>query len=825
MMRRALPIVVVACIMACASLALAAEALTPFDMSPEHGTEQAPAATGADQPTPPPAPPPASDQTAPVVAAAPPPAQPAVQNSNDGGVVLDRAILPYHQLVLEGEIDSRAWNVVLTRNEASGPAILTLGYKASVVVAPETSRLSMIINNQLVLDEPIAAADHLGTLTVQIPPGLLQAGPNLFRLQATQRHRTDCTIGSTYELRTEIDNKTTALHFKSPTAGQLTRIEDISATGPDTDGTIRVRIVAPGLSQKAVIVPALRYAQIASILIAMPSQAISIVDKPDAPPGHGTITAAVGTADDLRSVVKAVPPDAATRPIVTFVDDPVLGPSTLVISGPTTSAVSQAVDAIAALVDRPQGVPRDVLETSRWAAPNPPLMLGADRAKLSALGVFTQEFSGRRFKTAFQIGIPSDFYAAASGEATLLLDAAYSSEVLPGSHLDVYINDHIAATTPITTSGGEILRHLPIRIPMTHFRPGPNRLVFEAQLRVAADVECAAGPSTGNNRFVLFDTSEFVMPSFARVAQLPNLAALQGTGFPYNRPTDSTVVVLSDSEPDLVSATATLLGRMALAAGRVIPVELGAPSSTIDARNAIFVAPASQIPTSVLSQLDLDSSMGTAWKAPEGVSAAPNAVVKKAPGDPTGNEDAAIPDAADTQQTFDRWRNTLSSGGAGWRGNISSFQDWLQRTFQLSQESLRFLPSKDVAYQPPRGTSVVIAQGSSVRGDEAWTLLTAPTSRLLREGVDALTADPLWFQLAGPVVSYNAGSASIQALPVSTYSFIATQPTSLANARLIAANWLSENILAFSLLLFAACLLLGLATALFLSRLGRKGSA
>ena len=47
----------------------------------------------------------------------------------------------------------------------------------------------------------------------------------------------------------------------------------------------------------------------------------------------------------------------------------------------------------------------------------------------------------------------------------------------------------------------------------------------------------------------------------------------------------------------------------------------------------------------------------------------------------------------------------------------------------------------------------------------------------------------------------------------------------VANLRLIAANWLSENILAFSLLLFAACLLLGLATALFLSRIGRRGSA
>ena len=40
MMRRALPIVVMACIMAFASLALAAEAVTPFDMSPEHGTER-----------------------------------------------------------------------------------------------------------------------------------------------------------------------------------------------------------------------------------------------------------------------------------------------------------------------------------------------------------------------------------------------------------------------------------------------------------------------------------------------------------------------------------------------------------------------------------------------------------------------------------------------------------------------------------------------------------------------------------------------------------------------------------------------------------------
>jgi hypothetical protein len=41
---------------------------------------------------------------------------------------------------------------------------------------------------------------------------------------------------------------------------------------------------------------------------------------------------------------------------------------------------------------------------------------------------------------------------------------------------------------------------------------------------------------------------------------------------------------------------------------------------------------------------------------------------------------------------------------------------------------------------------------------------------------------------------------------------------------LIVANWLSDNILAYSVLLLLACILLGLVTALFLSRIGR-GSA
>jgi hypothetical protein len=373
---------------------------------------------------------------------------------------------------------------------------------------------------------------------------------------------------------------------------------------------------------------------------------------------------------------------------------------------------------------------------------------------------------------------------------------------------------------------------------MNHFRPGPNRITFEAQLHTAADAECVAGPSKGDDRFVLFDTSEFVMPDFARIAQLPNLAALQGTGFPYNSSDTPVALVLGDTSPDIVSAAATLLGRMAIAAGRIIVVETDTPSSALDARNAIFVAAAAQIPADVPAQLNLDSSIRSAWKAPEQpLDIQPRAVTASAvagggadvSGNALGSAGAipgdALEDRADTQETFNRWRERLSSGGGGWRGNVSAFQDWFQRTLQLSGATLRFVPGQDAAFEPLHGSTTLIAQGPSVSGDKTWTLITAPTPHLLLEGADTLTDSPQWFQLTGRVASYSAKTKAIQTEPVGVFSFVPTQPVSLANLRLIAANWLSENILAFSLLLFAACVLLGLATALFLSRIGRRSSA
>jgi cellulose synthase operon protein B len=710
-----------------------------------------------------------------------PPSQVQSANAIDTTPAAQRAILPFAVLHLNGEVDSRSWNVDLTQVESKSQATLTIGYKSAVLVASESSRLRLLVNDRPVVEGPIAASERLGQLSVRLPVGLLRPGANLFRVEVSQRHRTDCSIASTFELWTEIYSSESALHFDVTAVGMPRRIGDLSAAGVDQDGIAHLRIIAPALGQAALTRVLLRFAQSAAVLIGEPNQSVSVVREASAPGGPGVLTAVIGIYDDLRPILRSLPAEAEARPLAAFVDDPTLGPSTLVISGPTMPALSQAADRIVSLTGDTLRDQRLSIATSHWFAPDAPMVRGAGRYKLSELGVRTQEFSGRRFKMQFIFGLPSDFYASAYGEATLLLDAAYSGEVQPGSHLDVFVNDEIAATAPIATSGGEILRQLPIRIQMTHFKPGSNLIRFEAELNTTADQLCPPGGAANlSNRFAIFDTSEFVMPDFARIARLPDLAALMGSGFPYSQSTSPMALVMNEADSDTVSAAAMLLARMAIASGRVIPLDIASPT-TIGERNAIFVASVDQAPNEVLAQLGIDQSVRTTWKAPDDrdVETARAAADPAGPSTP-GSSEIPARDELDTQATFSRWRRALSEGG-GWRGDVSSLQDWLQRTFQFSDTSLRFLPIADVAFTAPPSSTILLAQGENPSGAGAWTLLTAPTQKLLRQGAEALTAQKQWSQLAGHIVSYDGRTGALTTHPVTTFSFLVTQPLSLSN--------------------------------------------
>ncbi|ABC90346.1 cellulose synthase protein [Rhizobium etli CFN 42] len=806
-------------ILAAALLLLHAPAVTqaqtaPFDMSGERppGASTAPRLTPPAPPTataPVPVTPPISVTPAPVpapIAVLPQPGAPASQPGAAANAASQprhrdfrRYLVPFSKFSLSGEYDRRSWSVYLTPEQAAAKASFTFAYQNSIVVAPEASALTVYLNNRPIGQQRVSSADGSSAVTFEVPSGLLQPGANLVTFQAEQRHRTDCSIQSTYELWSNIDPAGTYLSFAGGNAAELSSADAIRAIGVDGAGRTEFDIVVPALEQPGTTKPLLRLAQGLSVLSSMPNQifAFSTASLPTA--GPGKLGVLVGTAAELRPFFPGLPPGAESAPLAAFVTDPRSGSPVLLISGPSWQAVSSAIDTIVSPTDRSADVRRDTLTTERWSAPNAPLVFSETSIALSQLGVKTTEFSGRRFRASFNVAVPADFYANAYGEAKVLLDAAYTDNVLPGSHIDIYVNDNIASTVPLTSTTGGILRHLPIRVTMRHFKPGLNTIGIETILMTKDDAACAPGATAGANpRFALFDTSEVHIPDFARVGQRPNLAAISGTAYPYGRATEPTPLFIDRVDADTLSAAATLLGQMAVKAGHPIAVETVASPNTIGDRDAIFIGSISQMPATALTQANISTASQASWRP----------VVDTQPG------------VIDTGTAFEEWDSKVSGGIL--RSRITAFREWLGRNFDITRSSLQFIPGAEKVFTPSNADTLMIAQGSSPLGEGSWTVVAAPSAKDLREGLEVLTGQLNWPQISGHITTYSSKTGKIDTVPVTRFDFVPSTPRSIANYRLIAANWLSTNILSYASLLVVFVLLIGVATSRMLKTLGRS---
>ncbi|MBX5088804.1 cellulose biosynthesis cyclic di-GMP-binding regulatory protein BcsB [Rhizobium lentis] len=779
----------------------------PFDMSGERppGVSVTPRLTQ-------PAPPPAVTPPAPVKpAAAPPPIvvqpQPALQPAAAANRAapssfgdIRRYVVPFSKFGLAGEYDRRSWSVYLTPEQAAAKASFTFAYQNAIVVAPEASALTVYLNNRPIGQQRVGSPDGSSAVTFEVPPGLLQPGANLVTFEADQRHRTDCSIQSTYELWSNIDPAGTYLSFAGSEAAQLSSADAVRAVGVDGAGKTQFDILVPALEQPGMTKPLLRLAQGLSVLSSMPNQIFAFSTNSLPAAGPGRLGVLVGTAAELRPLFPGLPAGAESAALAAFVTDPRSGSPVLLISGPSWQAVSSAIDTIVSPTDRSVDVRRDALATERWSAPNAPLIFSDTSIALSQLGVKTTEFSGRRFRTSFNIAVPADFYANAYGEAKVLLDAAYTENVLPGSQIDIYVNDNIASTVPLTSTTGGILRHLPIRVTMRHFKPGLNTVSIETTLMTKDDAACAPGATAGANpRFALFDTSEVHIPDFARVGQRPNLAAMAGTAYPYSRATEPTPLFIDRVDADTLSAAATLLGQMAVMAGHPIDVETVASPNTIGDRDAIFIGSISQMPATVLTQANISAASQASWRP----------VTDTQPG------------VVDTGTAFEEWNSKVSGGIL--RSRIIAFREWLGRSFDISRSSLQFIPGAEEVFTPSNVDTLMIAQGASPLGGGSWTVVAAPSAKDLREGLEVLTGQLNWPQISGHITTYSSKTGKIDTVPVTRFDFVPSTPWSIGNYRLIAANWLSTNILSYASLLVVFLLLIGVATSKMLKTLGRSG--
>ncbi|HEX2556172.1 MAG TPA: cellulose biosynthesis cyclic di-GMP-binding regulatory protein BcsB [Microvirga sp.] len=729
-----------------------------------------------------------------------------------------RPILPLGPQRLAGESDGRTWTIELTAAEAQGATGLSIGYTNAVVVMPEVSRLRVFVNGEAVSSTPISSAAGVSRVNTPLRPGLLKAGENLVRIEVLQRHRVDCSVTGTYELWTDLDPAATGLVFAGGGRPPVGAVQELAAIGYDPAGVTTIHMVAPRAARPEVRDRLFRVAQTVALRGRFPHPVVQISESDPGPSPPGTLKVVLALASELPLAMPVPPGDPAVRPFVGFVVGDERRGATLVISGPGWADVDRAI----ALLSTYQTREADggAVPTSSWSAPDAPLVLSGRALRFSELGIPTTEFSGRRLTTRFMIALPGDFYAGDYGEARLLLDAAIAPAVRPGSRIDVYVNERISATAPIGIGQNAFEQH-PIRVAMKYFRPGLNMIVVESILATAADESCAPGSTLpGANRLALFDSTSFEIPNFARIGRRPDLAEVTSAGF-LRREDGPVAVALPRFDLPLYASAATIVTRMAIDARRVLNVRSGtvadAPGGSV-----IFVGPAGQLPPDVLGQVGLPQDLGQVWTAP----APPPADPLAAPA-PTASAPPRAPselqDRATTGSSTDvrnRWDETLRGDGRIARA-IDSVQRWFNERFSAGVTAVRTRQRGGV-YDPPPGASWLIAEGASPDRDGSWLVVTAPTEHALREGSGRITRPTLWADVAGRITALLAESDRLVVQAVETFEFVTTEPLTPRNLRLIAANWLSTNVLPYALLIILGCTGLGLATHFLVGQLGRR---
>jgi cellulose synthase operon protein B len=741
------------------------------------------------------------------------------------GQLLERPLLPFESVRLDGENDSRSWTFHLTQDEAASGASISIGYQNAVVVMPEASRLRAVINEETVVNIPIASAQGIQQTVIPIRAGLLRGGQNIIRLEAIQRHRTDCTIASTYELWTNVDAASTKLVFAAGATKTLRSIEDLPAIGADAKGVTTIRVVAPRVYRPEIRDRLLRLVQMIALRGRYAHPVIQVVESDSGPTPVGTIRVIMGIASELRGMVAALPDAAAVQPLSIMMQDTTNSPPFLVVTGPTWNDLDTAINIVGAAAINARGVERNAVDTASWHWPEIPTVLGERSIRFSDMGVPTQEFSGRRLRVRFAVNLPADFYATDYGEAALMLDAAYTPAVKPGSHFDIYVNDRISATMTITSRSGVFRQHL-IRVPLKNFKAGINHVSFEAILLTDADERCAPGETLSEtNRFVLFDSTSFDVPDYGRMGRQPDLAVLSTGGFPYGDL--AATFVLARPDPLNYAASGTLLARMARDSGEPVRAQF-ANAATAGDQSVIFIGTIDQLPPGLLGRVKVSDNLRMIWQStpapvnlnPAGSESSNGLLGNAGSGIPSGRMTLDQGDLNSTEEIRKRWTETFQRRGI-LQQTFDTLRGWMEQTFNLSLASLKFDDASSFPYEPPQRTTLLLAQNRT-SGPGSWTVVTARTEEALAKEMARLTSPLLWSQVSGQAVALEPAEARLDIRPISDVGFVQTQPLSFMNLRLVAANWMSINILQYALVMVIFCILLGSATYLLLNRLGRR---
>ncbi len=745
------------------------------------------------------------------------------------GRVLRRLPSTMHATRLAGEVDAVTFPVWATAAEAASATTLRLTHVAAVSVMPEASRLTVTLNDRSLSEVAIGAGGGPRSGDFTVPAGLLKPGWNAVRVSVDQRHRVDCSIASTWELWTEIDRARSGLVFPAGHRPERRGVADVAGLAPDEAGRVTIRLVMAGEVDPRQFERALRAAQALALIGGFLDPVVTVTRKVEATPGLDVVIGrSAGLLDGAGAGLQAGG--------IVVLDDGAVDHLTVVLPG-SDAEVDRALEKLADLARRPTEGTEAGLEARAGVGGR--AIASGERVRLADLGAVSREFSGRLFRVGFDLRLPADLYAADYAKVQLRLAGGLAPGLDRSARLTVRVDGRQAAGAPLVAPRGEVFDGRTLSIPLSAFRPGHNHVEIEAAVPAAADAACdPAVQIDGAARFLFVDRSELVFPNFARLARLPDLGAtaagVLGRLTPEARPT----LHLPHPDAAALSAAATFVTRIAVAADRIEPQAVTFRNPPVDAPSAIVVGTLADLPAPVVAAVGLEAAqVRAAWTrrpVDQQATVAPprtaDALSRRIAGltgvgvtgdvDPivTGSLPGRVPtiiQAPRDPDLVEQWRRSMESP---WSPAALA-----RRAGVRFEKLFDFLPtiggnrSLD-GFTPTPSTGLVIAQAMSPAGG-AWTLVTAPSSALLVDAVATVTGGEDWGRLAGAAASWDRVEEKVATVAAGHVGFLATAGFDFANLRLVTAALASDYPYVYIFAAFLVTGALGFATARLLPRI------
>ena len=719
-----------------------------------------------------------------------------------GGEALHRLGADRLQLRFEGETAARTWPIYVTPTEAGARARIHLGFTNAISVMPEVSTLTVGVNDVDITQTPIAAATDPGALDVELPRGLLTPGYNSVRISVSQRHRVDCSMEATYELWTQLDPATSGVAFPGVADPHIEQLDDLAAISPDPSGATTLRVVLPEDADAEAADNAMRAVEAVAIRVGAQRPHVEIVDAVDERPGlfvvagqrdylsrHGLGVFAAGAGKTLALEGQETP-----------------GRVVVVAVGDDQKQTAEAIDGVlpARMAgERAESPPAARALASQFGYP----IRGALHVPLSELGVRTEEFSGRLFRAAFDITLPGDFYPADYDKLTLSLTAGYASGLAPTAQILVRVNDHEAGSAPLKNPRGAVFHDRPVSVPLGSLRPGVNHVVVEAQTPDVGDAACdVKHVMDGRKRFVLFETSELIMPALARVGHMPNLAATLSSAFPYLG--EDGVVYTPSHDRRTLAATASFLARVAVVAQRPVGARVTFDREQAKRSPTLAVGALDDFPAAMIEQAGVDlASLKKLWWRPNATEA--------------GVEPSRLQPVQGSGDVFDQWAQGAHAAPEEFAPRVSmrAIYDRYINIHRGDFASLR-PPAKPI--EAPENSTILLAQARGLKGADAWTFVIGATQASLARDMANLVAPSNWNEVEGRSAAFSPRGGARKLDDATQSWFIATDTLTPGNIRLIAAGYLTANLDVYAALLIGAAVALGFATRAAVKAHGNK---